>query len=142
MLILKDVVSRHYESISPDAPVKDAIEKMNHLSLTMLPVCDQDRVVGVLAEPELRRTIDACSQDPEKARVRDIMCAEVVTGREDEDLALVVAMMRQREISVLPVLDSEERLLGVFTLGGPWRRRRAYRDDRSAEEARRPREKE
>ena len=141
MLILKDVISRHFESISPDALVREAIEKMNHLNLTMLPVCELDRVVGVLAEPELRRTIDACSQDPEKARVRDIMCAEVVTGHEDEDLALVVAMMRRREISVLPVLDSEERLLGVFTLGGPWRRRRAPRG-RAAGSIRRPEAKE
>jgi len=45
--------------------------------------------------------------------------------------------MRQRDISVLPVLDSERRLLGVFTLGGPWRRRRSPRG-RAAGSARRP----
>lgn len=115
MVALKDVMSRHYESVHPDAPARDALRQMNALNLSMLPVCDGRRVVGMLCDgPET--DVDA------QRRVRDLMSSEVLTGRVDQDVREVIAIMRTRDIRTLPVLDEREELVGVFTLGGPWKR--------------------
>ena len=125
MVLLRDVMSRHFECIGPDRPVCEAVEKMNRLNLSALPVCGKDqRVVGILSEPQFSRQLAAVDQDPALMTVSEVMCAEVDTGWEDESVADVVTRMRRNETIVLPVLDADERLLGVFCLGGPWRRRR------------------
>ena len=124
MVLLRDVMSRHFECIAPERPVCEAIEKMNRLNLIALPVCGKDdRVVGILTEPEFSRQMALVDQDPATMQVSDIMCCEVETGLEHERVADVVPRMRRNEIAVLPVLDADDRLLGVFCLGGPWRRR-------------------
>lgn len=115
-------MSRAFESIPPDATVKEAAARMNQLNLSMLPVCEAQRVVGILIEPDLQRKLLALRRDPALVPVREIMATTVVTGRDHEDLREVVPMMRAKEIQVLPVLDASDMLLGVFTLGGPWKR--------------------
>ena len=122
MIALKDVMTRHFEWIHPDASVKEAVGRMDKMNLSMLPVCEDDHVVGVLAEPQLARTLTAVAQDPAAMKVRDVMISEVLTGRESQDVRDVIPLMRQRKIPVLPVLDSEECVVGIFSLGGPWRR--------------------
>ena len=116
MVSLKDVMSRHYESVHPDAPAREALRQMSALNLSMLPVCDGRRVVGMLSE---------LPEGPDAAlgrRVRDVMTPEVLTGRVDQDVREVIAVMRTRDIRTLPVLDDRQELVGVFTLGGPWKR--------------------
>lgn len=116
MVALKDVMSRHYESVHPDAPAREALRQMNALNLSMLPVCDGRRVVGMLAEPP-----EGADGADGKA-VRDVMTLEILIGHEDQDVRDVIAVMRTRDIRTLPVLDRSDELVGIFTLGGPWKR--------------------
>jgi acetoin utilization protein AcuB len=120
MILLRDVMSRLFDSIGPDAGAAEALRKMDAQNFRELPVCEGDRVVGLLVDRELR---EAASR-PGPLRVRDVMRREFDTGREDGSLARAVARMRDRDLALLPVLDARRRMLGVFTLGGPWRRRR------------------
>lgn len=116
MVSLKDVMSRHYESVHPDAPAREALRQMSSLNVGMLPVCEGRRVVGMLSElPDGAETAGV-------RRVREIMTADVLTGREDQDVREVIAVMRTRDIRTLPVLNERQELVGVFTLGGPWKR--------------------
>lgn len=125
MILLRDVMSLHFERIGPDRPVREAVEKMNRLNLSALPVCgEDDRVVGMLSEPRFSRTLAAAASDPSDRPVRELMCSDVHTGSEDEAVVDAVARMRKNDVVLLPVLGADERLSGVFCLGGPWRRRR------------------
>jgi CBS domain-containing protein len=115
MVALKEVMSRHYDSVHPDASARDAFRLMSALNLSMLPVSDDRRLVGMLSDaPPLA--------EDSPLKVRDVMSAEVLTGREDQDVRELIAIMRRRDIRTLPVLDANQALVGVFTLGGPWKR--------------------
>lgn len=122
MTVLKDVMSRHYDSIDPDRPMKEAIRQIETLNLSLLLVCRDRRVVGVLDESNLRRRLQESGQDPGLSRVRDFMSPDVLVGYEDQDVREFVSPMRARNIHAIPVLDSDSRMVGLFTLGGPWRR--------------------
>jgi CBS domain-containing protein len=115
MVALREVMSRHYDSVHPDAWARDAFRLMSNLNISMLPVSDDRRLVGMLSDaPPLA--------EDSPLKVRDVMSAEVLTGREDQDVRELIAIMRRRDIRTLPVLDANHELVGVFTLGGPWKR--------------------
>lgn len=115
MVALKEVMSRHYDSVHPDVSARDAFRLMSALNLSMLPVSEERHLVGMLCDAP------AVAEDCE-LRVRDVMSADVLTGREDQDVRELIAVMRRKDIRTLPVLDANKELVGVFTLGGPWKR--------------------
>ncbi len=115
MVALKEVMSRHFESVHPDAPAREAFRLMSALNLSMLPVRDDLRLVGMLREAA------PAVEDP-ALKVRDVMSPDPLTGEEDQDVRDLIAIMRRRDIRTLPVLNANKELVGVFTLGGPWKR--------------------
>lgn len=122
MTVLKDVMSRHYDSIDPDRPMKEALRQIETLNLSLLLVCRDRQVLGVLDESTLTRRVEESGRDPAATPVRDFMSPDVLVGYEDQDVREFVSPMRERNIHAIPVLDSDSRMVGLFTLGGPWRR--------------------
>lgn len=123
MTLLKDVMSRHFETVHPDATMKEALAQLENLNLSMLLVCWDRQVMGALLDSESRRQLAETGRDPREARVRECMTTDILSGREDQELKPLLSAMRSRKTPTIPVLDSENRLVGVFTLGGPWKRK-------------------
>ena len=113
---LKDVMKKRVEVVEPDTSLCEAARKMSTHNVTMLPVCDGRRVVGLLTVRDL--TIRATSQgcDPRTGRVREVMMLPAVYGREDQDISQAVDLMRRWQLHRLPVLDRQKRLVGVVSL--------------------------
>ncbi len=122
MTVLRDVMSRHYDSIDPDRPMKEALRQIETLNLSLLLVCRDRQVLGVLDESSVRRVVHESGRDPAASPVRDFMSPDVLVGYENQDVREFVSPMRERSIHAIPVLDAESRMVGLFTLGGPWRR--------------------
>jgi CBS domain-containing protein len=122
MTVLRDLMSRHFETVLPDCPMKEAMDRMEKLNLSMLLVCLDRRVLGALVESELRALRGGDCPDLGETEVREFMCLDVLSGQEDQDVRELVAPMRQRNLPLIPVLDHDRRMVGVFTLGGPWKR--------------------
>jgi predicted transcriptional regulator len=121
MVVLRDVMTRHFEMIHPEVSLKDAAAKMSTMNLSTLPVCEEKRVVGVLKVPSVNRCLEKDERDPRTVKVREVMEAVTLTGRADQELKSVVTLMREKQVAVLCVLDHDESLIGVFSLGGPWK---------------------
>ena len=113
---LKDVMRKQVEVVGPDTSLCEAARKMTAHNVSMLPVCDGHRVVGLLTVRDL--TIRATSQgcDPRTGRVREVMMLPAVYGREDQDVSQAVDLMRRWQLHRLPVLDRRRRLVGVVSL--------------------------
>ena len=113
---LKDVMKKQVEVVEPDTSLCEAARKMSAHNVSMLPVCDGRRVVGLLTVRDL--TIRATSQgcDPHTGRVREVMMLPAVYGREDQDISQAVDLMQRWQLHRLPVLDRRRRLVGVVSL--------------------------
>ncbi len=122
MTVLREVMSRHFEILDPDTALSEALRTLETLNLSQLLVCRNDRVVGVLEESSLRRRIVESGRDPALTPVRDFMSANVLSGYEEQDVKDLVSPMRSRNVHAIPVLNHESRMVGLFTLGGPWKR--------------------
>ncbi len=116
-MFVSEVMTRRVECISPDATLKDAAEKMKELDVGPLPVCDNDRLVGMVTDRDItvRATAEGCH--PQDVRVRDVMTPEVFYCFDDEDVAEAARQMEQKQIRRLLVLNRAKQLVGIVSLG-------------------------
>jgi len=114
---VKEVMTRGAECIGPEATMQEAAERMKELDVGVLPVCDNDRLAGMLTDRDITVRSVSKGQDPWRDRVRDVMTEEVVYCFEDQDTEEAARLMKEKQIRRLPVLNRDKRLVGIVSLG-------------------------
>lgn len=114
---LKDIMTEKVEVVGPDSSLYEAARKMRNLQVGALPVCDGERLVGMLTDRDLTVRAVAEGRDPKTAFVRDSMTPEIMYCLEDQDAYEAEQLMAQKQIRRLPVLNRDKRLVGIVSLG-------------------------
>lgn len=83
----------------------------------MLPVCDNDRLVGSITDRDITVRAIANDLDPRATTVRSIMTREVVYCYDNQDTKEAARLMEENQIRRLPVLSQSKRLVGILSLG-------------------------
>lgn len=114
---VQDVMTRQVRTLTAQHTLSDAARLMDELNVGVVPVCEGERLVGMLTDRDivvrgLARDLDAAT-----CRLGDIMSGHVRTARPDDDMDDVLAEMSKAQIRRMPVVDANERLLGIVTLG-------------------------
>ena len=94
-----------------------AAEKMSHRDVGPLPVCDGERLVGMLTDRDITVRAVAAGRDPLTTKVREVMTPDVVYGFDDQDIQDAARLMAQYQIRRLPVLNRSKQLVGMVALG-------------------------
>ena len=100
---LQDVMTAEVEVIAPEASLSEAAETMSHRDIGPLPVCEGERLVGMLTDRDITVRAVVAGRDPLTTRVRDVMTPDVVYGFEDQDVEDAARLMEQYQIRRLPV---------------------------------------
>jgi CBS domain-containing protein len=116
-VLVKEVMTRHAECVGPDATLQEAAAKMRDLDVGPLPICDNDRLVGMVTDRDVTIRATAEGRDPRTTRVRAVMTPEIVWCFEDEDVTEAARLMKEKQIRRLAVLDRNKRLVGIVSLG-------------------------
>ncbi|MGY3615252.1 CBS domain-containing protein [Bradyrhizobium sp. USDA 10063] len=111
-----DAMTPDVQLCTPEDSLKDAAEAMGALGVGLLPVTENDRLVGMVSDRDIAVRGIGMGRGPE-ARIRDVMTAEVKYCFEDQDLDEVTANMGKIQVRRLPVLNREKRLVGIIALG-------------------------
>ena len=114
---VKDVMTRGAECVRPEATLQEAAQKMKSLDVGPLPVCDNDRLVGMLTDRDITVRAVAEGKDPRATRVRDAMTEGISYCFEEDDVADAARLMKEKQIRRLLVLDRNKRLAGIVSLG-------------------------
>jgi CBS domain-containing protein len=114
---VSEVMTRDAECIGPDATLQQAAEKMKSLDVGSLPVCDNDRLVGMLTDRDITVRSVSDGHDPRTDRVRDAMTPKVIYCSEDQDVTEAARLMKENQVRRLPVLNRDKRLVGIVSLG-------------------------
>jgi len=114
---VKEVMTRDAECTRPDAALQDAAARMKELNVGALPVCDNDRLIGMITDRDItvRATADAC--DPRSTCVRHVMTPNLVYCFDDQLVSEAARLMQDNQIRRLPVLNRDKRLVGMVSLG-------------------------
>jgi CBS domain-containing protein len=103
-------------TIDPSASLADAARRMLDANVGMLPVVDGGRVVGVITDRDIVVRAVARQRDPATTSVRECLSKDVIPAHPDWPTAQAMITMAQAQVGRLPVLDDEQRLVGVITL--------------------------
>lgn len=114
---IRDVMSTNVVSVTTEDSVEVAARLLSRRNIGVLPVtgaCGQ--LKGILTDRDIVLRCVAASFDPALTRVRQVMTANPVTLRPDDDVESAGALMGQRQIRRLPVTENG-RLVGMVSLG-------------------------
>jgi CBS domain-containing protein len=113
---IKDIMSRNVEIVSAGASLRDAARKMKELDVGLIPVCDGDRLKGVLTDRDITIRATADGRDPATTMVSEVMSTDLAYGLEDQEVEEAVSVMEARQIRRLPIVNKDKRLIGIVTL--------------------------
>ncbi|PSP83232.1 IMP dehydrogenase [Halobacteriales archaeon QS_1_68_17] len=123
-LIIRDVVTA-----SPNQTVRQVDEMMAERGVSGAPVVDgDDEVLGIISGTDIRPYLEVGERD----EVREAMTDEVITAPEDVTAREALELMYEHKIERVPIVDDENRLIGLVTMQGILQRReydQAARDD-------------
>src|SRR4051812_6910461 len=114
---LKDIMTPKPDCVSPEDSLRDAACKMRDLDVGPLPVCENDRLAGMITDRDIVVRVVADGKDPKSTKVREAMTEDIVFGFEDQDIDDAARVMEQKQIRRLAVLNRDKRLVGIVSLG-------------------------
>ncbi|WP_407150662.1 CBS domain-containing protein [Bradyrhizobium sp. ORS 86] len=113
---VSDAMTRDVQLCTPDNTLRDAAEAMGALAVGLLPVTDNDRLIGMISDRDIAVRGVGMGRGPD-TRVGDIMTADVKYCFEDEDIEQIAQNMGAIQVRRLPVLSRDKRLVGIIALG-------------------------
>lgn len=114
---VRDVMTRNAECVAPETTLQEAARKMRSLDAGSLPVCDNDRLIGMLTDRDITVRAVAEGRDPRTATVRDALTEGINYCFEDDAVEDAARVMREKQIRRLVVLNHDKRLTGIVSLG-------------------------
>jgi CBS domain-containing protein len=103
-------------SVGSDATVFDAVKAMVDANVGAILVTDGDEVSGIFTERDYLRRIAVEGKTSRETLVRDVMSSPVVVVTPDTSIDETMAIMSDRRLRHLPVMDGEA-LAGVISIG-------------------------
>jgi CBS domain-containing protein len=116
-MLIKDVMTRGVECVGPDDTIQAAARKMRDLDVGPVPVCDKDRLAGMLTDRDIAVRAVAEGRDANACKVRDVMTEDVVYCFDDQPVEEAERGMKEKQIRRLLVLNRDKRLVGIVSLG-------------------------
>jgi CBS domain-containing protein len=130
---VKDVMTTDVRTVTQETPLKETAELLAELGISGLPVVEGGLVVGVVSEADIllkergvnpsRRgllglVLDAAAAVEEKLHARtagEAMTSPAITIGPERPLAEAAARMIDERVNRLPVVDEQDRLVGIVT---------------------------
>jgi CBS domain-containing protein len=102
--------------IRPDASVRDALAIMAEHNVGALVVLDGDNLAGIITERDYARKIVLKGRTSPSTTVREIMSTRVICARLDQTVEECMAVMTERTVRHLPVLE-QKKVVGIVSIG-------------------------
>ena len=113
---LREIMTTDVEVIRPETCVSLAAEKMRSLDVGVLPVCEGQRLVGIVTDRNITIRATAYGHDPNTTPVCNYMSSELICCFEGQDIREAEELMRQRRVHRLPILTREKQIVGIVAL--------------------------
>jgi CBS domain-containing protein len=113
---VSEVMTRDVQTVRPDQPVQDAASFMLSANAGSIPVTDGDRLIGMITDRDIAVRGVAKGYGPDTP-VRELMTEEIICARDDDDVEDIASRMSEAQVRRLPVIDRDERLCGIVSLG-------------------------
>jgi CBS domain-containing protein len=114
---VRDILTHEVETVSPDTRIQEVARKMKELDIGAVPVCSGRRLLGLITDRDIAVRAIAEGRDPAEMAVSEAMTEEVIFCYQDQDIEDARQLMEHYRIRRLPVVDEQDQLVGIVSLG-------------------------
>lgn len=105
-------------TVRPQTTVYDAVKSLCAKHVGSLPVVDDDKkLVGIFSALDCLKRVVLEDKSARDVKVEDVMSKKLVCVDPDTSIDVCMALMTDRRIRHLPVLDQSELLVGIVSIG-------------------------
>jgi CBS domain-containing protein len=112
-----EVMTRNVPVLCPDDSLRVAAYKMDEFNVGALPVCDGERLIGIVSDRDITVRCTSIGASPDQTPVTEAMAGDVCWCFADDPIEEVEQVMIERHVRCMPVLDSRKRLVGIVSRG-------------------------
>lgn len=114
-LSARDVMTRNPKSVTRQGSIREAAVVMRDENCGVVPVVDgAGRLEGILTDRDI--VVRGCVEENAQRRIEDVMTDDVSAVTEDEPLTSVLDLMGRKQVRRVPVVDRNDRLLGIISM--------------------------
>ena len=113
---VSEVMTSDVQTVTPDQSAREAASFMLRAEAGSIPVTEGDKVVGMITDRDIAVRGVAEGRGPDTP-VRDLMSDDIICARQDDDVHEIAQRMSKEQVRRLPVLDENDRLCGIVSLG-------------------------
>ncbi len=103
--------------VTPETSVFDTLQLMADKNIGAVLVMEKDALLGIFSERDYARRVVLRGLSSADTPVRTIMSERVLYVRPDDSIDTCMALMTDKHIRHLPVLDQDRTVLGVVSIG-------------------------
>jgi CBS domain-containing protein len=111
---VRDVMTQGPRSVRRDSSVVEAARIMRDEDVGVVPVVDDDRVIGMLTDRDITLSVVAEGKDPQSTKAEEIASSELVTVDPQQDLDEALRLMARHQVRRLPVVEEDGKLVGIL----------------------------
>jgi CBS domain-containing protein len=113
--LVRDLMTKNPRSVGPDESVVQAAKAMREEDAGIIPVTVDGRVIGVVTDRDLAMRVLAEGKGTD-AKVSEVMSEDVHVCTQDDRIVDAVRVMGEENVRRLPVVDRDDRLLGILSM--------------------------
>lgn len=114
---VSEIMTTNVQVIQPQESLRRAATLLQELDIGALPVCDGQRLLGMLTDRDITVYGVAQGMNPDECCVSDVMTEHVEYCTTDQDTDQVMRLMGEKQVRRLPVVDGDKNLIGIVSLG-------------------------
>lgn len=116
-MLIQETMTQNPVTVRSDASVLTAARVMRDHGFGSLPVIEKDRLVGLVTDRDLVLRCVAEDLDTSTTEVASVMSKQLLFIRNDQTVADALEIMSLHQVRRLPVIDRNDRLVGIVSLG-------------------------
>jgi CBS domain-containing protein len=113
---VKDLMSTKIEHTTPDTGAKEAAHLMHETHVGVLPVLDDDKLVGMITDRDICCKVVATGHSAGRTKVSEIMSMEVATCFDDQNIGEATEIMIKNHVHRLAVVNRDNTVVGVLSV--------------------------
>lgn len=117
-MLCKTIMTKSVKMCDANCTAKEAAQIMKKVNTGAVPIVDaHDKVLGIITDRDITIHVIAEGKDPSKVKIMDFMSKHIVTMHQDDHIDDAIRKMKENKVRRLPIVDDEDKLVGIISLG-------------------------
>ncbi len=115
-MLVKDIMSKNIITVEANEPLSRAAELMRQYDVGILPVMQEEQIVGVITDRDIVTRAIAQNKTPDACPISECMSKSTVCANPEQDVTDAAKTMAAQQVRRVPVMDGGN-LCGMLSLG-------------------------